>query len=191
MQQKLQEAVGGEDLALFTQVVLIDDFAGSGYTSIRCEDGTWEGRLERTHEDLTRLTGTAVVEDPEVRVVLYVASSQAKEWIERHLSEHGLKWHLHVVQQLGPELVIYDNDILGICERYFDSANFAVLGEHVQKGGGDVRYGFGEGRLPVVLSHNTPNNSLSILWADTSGRPGSANQRALFPRRHRHNAERP
>src|SRR5947199_10188160 len=31
-----------------------------------------------------------------------------------------------------------------------------------------LRYGFAGGGLPLVLSHNTPNNSIGLLWADRS-----------------------
>ena len=52
--------------------------------------------------------------------------------------------------------------------------------EHTRKGGGDVKYGFANCGLPLVLAHNTPNNSLYLLWAE------SAKLRALFPRVNRH-----
>jgi hypothetical protein len=191
MQQKLQEALGGGDKALFEQVVLIDDFAGSGYTSIRHENGQWDGRLERTRKHLDKLTGTAVIASPEVWVVLYVASAQAQAWIEDHLAMQQLGWTLNVVQQLPNDFPVQDLQILDMCQRYFDGANYEILGSHILKGGGDVALGFSNCRLPLVLSHNTPNNSISLLWADTTGRRNSANQRGLFPRRHRHNAERP
>ena len=57
--------------------------------------------------------------------------------------------------------------------------------------GSDPSLGFGGFALPVVLHHNTPNNSVGQLWADTSERNDGANRRALFPRRERHNPERP
>ena len=191
MVEKLKSALETAEPALFEQVVLVDDFAGSGYTSIRVKDGVWDGRLERTNEHLVSLEGHALVKQPEVWIVLYVASAQARAWIDKHLRERGLPWKLHIVQQLPDRLPVDDKAILTMCERYFDDANYEVLGSHVRQLEGDVRHGFGNGRLPLVLSHNTPNNSVSILWADTTGRREGGGQRALFPRRHRHNAERP
>jgi hypothetical protein len=41
-----------------------------------------------------------------------------------------------------------------------------------------------------VLFHNTPNNSVCILWADTTDRDEGQNRRALFPRYERHRADR-
>ena len=43
--------------------------------------------------------------------------------------------------------------------------------------------GFDECALPVVLSHNTPNNSLPILWQDTDN---DEEFKGLFPRISRH-----
>lgn len=43
MQSALQDVVGGTETALFEQVILVDDFAGSGYTSIRLEGEEWGG----------------------------------------------------------------------------------------------------------------------------------------------------
>ena len=45
--------------------------------------------------------------------------------------------------------------------------------------------------LPVVLHHNTPNNSISLLWADTTDREDGSKRHALFPRYERHHADRP
>ena len=51
--------------------------------------------------------------------------------------------------------------------------------------------GYGGCALPLVLAHNTPNNAVALLWAETrgeareDGQPASA-MRPLFRRRQRH-----
>ena len=194
MRDKLREAVDDTE-ALFEYVILVDDFAGSGVTSIRreeSEDGdVWKGRLERTREHLESLAGEAVIEDPQVMVILYLASSQARVHIEDLLVERQLNWAFQVVQELPDSIKVHDPQLLKMCEHYYDYAIERILGEHVRVADGDIIYGFGDGRLPLVLSHNTPNNSISLLWMDTVDLENSSKQRALFPRRHRHNAERP
>ena len=61
---------------------------------------------------------------------------------------------------------------------YFDSAH--VMSDSYMKGKTDKPYyGFNECALPLVLSHNTPNNSLPILWQDGTFK-------GLFPRISRH-----
>ena len=51
-------------------------------------------------------------------------------------------------------------------------------------------YGYGACGLPVVLEHNTPNNSVPLLWAETEG-DSEKNVHAirpLFRRRQRYSA---
>jgi len=53
---------------------------------------------------------------------------------------------------------------------------------HMQKGKTpDAKYGYGDCGLPVILHHNTPNNSLAILWFYEN-----CTIRGLFPRVQRH-----
>jgi hypothetical protein len=53
---------------------------------------------------------------------------------------------------------------------------------HTQLGGtSDVRRGFANCGLPVVLCHNTPNNSIYLLWGEESFQ-----FKGLFPRVSRH-----
>ncbi len=44
---------------------------------------------------------------------------------------------------------------------------------------GQVLHEFADGGLPLVLSHNTPNNSVYLLWEKEKTQP-------LFPRYERH-----
>ena len=55
---------------------------------------------------------------------------------------------------------------------------------------GRAPLGFVECALPVVLSHDAPNNSVCLLWLDTRDKEGSKNLRALFPRYERHHPDR-
>lgn len=64
-----------------------------------------------------------------------------------------------------------------LCERYYDEH----LGdEHT----GSVMFGYDSCGLPLVLHHNTPNNSLPLLWARRSSRVAP-----LFVRYERHGRE--
>jgi hypothetical protein len=66
--------------------------------------------------------------------------------------------------------------VADLCERYYDPRIGDV---HTS----DVKYGYDSCGLPLVLHHNTPNNSLFFLWARKWGNP-------LFPRFERHGRER-
>jgi hypothetical protein len=58
---------------------------------------------------------------------------------------------------------------------YYDERVFDV---HLAVGGTtDVRLGFAGCALPVVLAHNTPNNSVFVLWG-----PEDLRFNGLFPR---------
>ncbi len=52
----------------------------------------------------------------------------------------------------------------------------------------DIKYGYGYCGLPLVLEHNTPNDSLPIIWAETPGSNGQHAMRPLFRRRQRHSS---
>lgn len=63
--------------------------------------------------------------------------------------------------------------------KYFDSN---IINKHYKKGKHDNPYlGFNECGLPLILNHNTPNNSLPILWL-----PDDMRYKGLFPRVTRH-----
>jgi len=64
-----------------------------------------------------------------------------------------------------------------LCERYYDEALADI---HT----GDVKFGYDGCGLPLVLHHNTPNNSLFLLWARRSAKIAP-----LFVRYERHGRE--
>jgi len=74
-------------------------------------------------------------------------------------------------------------EFAALIEEYYDDA---IENEHMKKGGENARYGFGQCGLPLVLDHNTPNNSIALLWAETDGENGKHAMRPLFRRRQRH-----
>ncbi len=193
MQEHLSAAVSAMGLlqpALFQHVILVDDFAGTGYTLLsKAEDGSWRGKLWKASAWLEGLKdGNIVAADATVWVLLYVASEQARLTITARLAEAGLPWTLRVAQEIDRSLCITDKATTDLAAKYFDPA---VADIHVAKGQLDPHLGFGGLGLPLVLFHNTPNNSVALLWADTSELGGGGHLRPLFPRRQRHNPDRP
>jgi hypothetical protein len=53
-------------------------------------------------------------------------------------------------------------------------------------GGEQAHYGFAKTGLFLVLEHNTPNNSIALLWAEADGDSPAPPMRPLFRRRQRH-----
>jgi len=192
MRQKLTEALEKLDLegpAEFQQVMLVDDFAGSGYTLLHPSNGGWDGKLIRLKSHLDQLISDGLVAcNASVCLILYLASESAERNLREHIDRARLRWDLRVVQILRGSLSQSGNPITTLSQKYFDPM---LRDEHKAKGGSDPSLGFGGLALPLVLHHNTPNNSVGLLWADTSERNDGAHRRALFPRRERHNPERP
>jgi hypothetical protein len=69
-----------------------------------------------------------------------------------------------------------------VLEENFDDR---IIDEHYEKGKTERPYlGFDECALPVILYHNTPNNSVAVLWYSLTKKDGSF--QGLFPRIDRH-----
>lgn len=193
MLKDLKESLkkGGHEASLphFNLIWLLDDFSGSGNTYIRydSEKKTYGGKLQRVYEELHRLK----LIDPshyEVFLVLYIATRQAIDhieyWSERFTSEHGFKpLQLRVICPLERHLALTENPSSSVKallakEKYFDAS---VNDKNMKIGGSDGRLGFARCALPVVLSHNTPNNAIYLLWG-----PEQCEYSGLFPRVARH-----
>jgi hypothetical protein len=173
----------------FNLIWLLDDFSGSGNTYIRydSEKKAYGGKLQKVYEQLHQRR----LIDPshyEVFLVLYIATRQAIDhieyWGERFTSERGFKpLQLRVLCRLEKSLALTESptpmiaSLLGK-ERYFDAR---ANDTHMQVGGSDGRLGFANCALPVVLYHNTPNNSVYLLWG-----PEQFDYPGLFPRVVRH-----
>lgn len=79
-----------------------------------------------------------------------------------------------------------DRDMIKLCEDAYDPALFQRLEKHCREAGmSTMCYGYGHCALPLILEHNTPNNSVPLLWAET-GTPTKPSMRPLFHRRDRH-----
>jgi hypothetical protein len=177
----------------FRTIVLLDDFSGSGVSYVQRDDrGSFDGKIGRFHRSLTAPDGPAShlvdIGRTEILLVLYMATTQARQRLEELSREMwdplGVHHGVVVVHQLGDSICLRPDDgspMGKLIDTYYDPE---VADEHTRKGGTeDVKYGFGYCGLPLVLSHNTPNNSLSLLWAHTN------KVRALFPRVSRHKKE--
>jgi hypothetical protein len=188
LREDLRKKLGEDSPAAprFTTVVLLDDFSASGISYIRPEEAG-KGKIARVAALLSELTDLIDRDDLKVMVVLFVATERAIEHLSGALSvlaaDVGGEWEVDTVQCLGSEIVIVagtDSELDQLIQNVYDPI---IDDKHMKKGGSDGRYGFADCGLPVVLAHNTPNNSIALLWADTD------RVRALFPRVTRHREE--
>ena len=191
MVTELQKDLGDKG-AMFKHIFLVDDFAGSGRTILR-QDGAepLKGRLVRFVEDtLPKLMGDIC---PKIFIALYLATEQAVEHLHSLiLSYPSPPWSADNTPQVITVMTLGDHarlrhDRQGAeyeTDRLFDRLLHnhyvkAVEDEHK----GKVVHGYSECGLPLVLPHNTPNNSVYLLWEREQTKP-------LFPRFERHQSRR-
>jgi hypothetical protein len=174
----------------FHLIWLLDDFSGSGNTYIRydSEKKVFKGKIKKIYEQLSK--GNLV--DPqhyEVFLLLYVATRQAIDhieyWSERFTADNGYKpLQVRVLCPIEPEISLTKTEDPAIQALLSNSeyTDAKAADSHFRVGGtDDPRLGFAGCALPVVLSHNTPNNSVYLLWG-----PQQHDFFGLFPRVSRH-----
>lgn len=80
-------------------------------------------------------------------------------------------------------------DLTALLERHYDP------GIETTHTGPDIALGYKRCGLPLVLDHNTPNNSVATLWARSDPKAEKYEKdnhmSPLFPRRQRHSDVRP
>jgi len=172
----------------FRTIVLLDDFSASGRSYLMEKDGgnDFSGKIAGFHRSITvgDARFLADIKKAEIIVLLYCGTDQAREHLSVHLERLwkplSVSYRIIIVHPLTNEITLtptQDPQLNALIDGYYDPD---IEDEHTRKGGGDVKYGFSGCGLPLVLAHNTPNNSLYLLWAE------SKKLRALFPRVHRH-----
>lgn len=208
LEKGLNEIAGAEvarSMVKFRTAVLLDDFSGSGLSYLRIENRKSSGKIARFSKNLFGMGGTvgkvirlgknllkvgsptASLFDPsnlEILVVLYAGTHQAREHLQAEMAKlqklYGIRCEVMFIHQFDSTLCVLPNSgspMEPLIEHYYDKS---IEDEHTGVGGADVKYGFARCGLPLVLPHNTPNNALALLWAETD------KVRALFPRVQRH-----
>jgi hypothetical protein len=198
----------GEQTPVFESVYLIDDFTGSGTTFLRQKkDGAWTGKVKKFWDVLAAArqspaaAGRAipVSERFSLHIHHYISSDQARNSINERLrfiasTRDVNQWFHEVIVTEGfllpattPISAASDPAMWAICDKYYDHDLYERLKEHLEESGQThAKHGYAHAALPVIMDHNCPNNSISLLWAETDGKSGHHTMRPLFPRRHRH-----
>ncbi len=161
----------------FRIVFLIDDFCASGTTLIRRKDGDLKGTLYRLESKKfpqisfengneksiePTLFDILLSGDSEIYLCPLLATNKSVEHINSHkqfLISNLNKLQVKPTATLNENLKFdsIDTPIGSLCKNYYQKR---MGDEHT----GDVTFGYKNCGLTLVLHHNTPNNSLYLLW---------------------------
>lgn len=184
------EGFGSED-AKFERICLIDDFTGSGYTLVRCDNDVWDGKIPKFYGQCkdNHILGQHVSDKCNIHVHHYLASTKAKETIYQELQKFGqtsgnVSFSATFSYVLPLDIVINDDaeqELVRWITSFYDKS---IQTEHTKE---NIWYGYKQCGLPLVLNHNTPNNSIALLWAKSKNDSESAiKMQPLFHRKERH-----
>jgi hypothetical protein len=195
--------------AAFEVVFLVDDFMGTGSSYLRFDEAKkrWTGKLCKFLKSLeyARMNGIGVVAPGwQLCVHHYLMTEKARDRIltlePEAMKSAGREVPLEQASHYTFGALIADEHrikresaahatLVALTDRHYNSS---IQTKHTDVGGfKHLGLGYGECGLALVLHHNTPNNSLPLLWAEAAETvgPGDAKQpemRPLFRRRQRH-----
>lgn len=197
LQKNLQEDIDKRWSGLveptFQSICLLDDFTGSGSSLIRLKEGEWKGKIQRFIAAIDDATEKLPITNPCVlHIHHHLASQKAIQQIESSLRDYlggDLRFEICITYsyELPKSIVIDDTDLdtslTAMIRLYYDEN---IEDEHTGK---DIWYGYKECGLPLILEHNTPNNSVALLWASSPPNKESVHKmQPLFTRRKRHSS---
>jgi hypothetical protein len=211
LQKELRRDQPSDQDPKFDCVWVIDDLTASGTTLIRSKEVSdedtgekkfeWKGKLcklQAAISDAREKLGKEfpLAEQFDLCVHHYLATQDAldaaKKLSDAARSTRGVSnWFKEVHFSYGMllskdvKLKHPEDTFVDLANRYYDKA---IEDRHTEESGQkDVRLGYKGCALPLVLEHNTPNNTVALFWADTAGTQGHR-MRPLFRRRTRHQA---
>jgi len=181
----------------FNTLFLIDDFTASGTSYSRKDDENRKGKIPKiiekiidTDSELYRLIDHD--ERIDIHIIFYIATTEAKTKIEEYTNADIFKIapysnidiNIHVVQYISSEIkdkiINEELEFVKLSKKYIHSD---IVDKHWKKAKHAEYYlGYNECCLPIILSHNTPNNSLPLLWWSSDEHEFNG----LFPRITRH-----
>jgi hypothetical protein len=209
---ELRESLKDES-ARFRLVFLIDDFMGTGSSLLRQKasaangsstDKEWTGKLVKFKKSAIMAGGGRGLEmffEPDWQICIhhYIATFFAKENSTLSYDQVKDQWNgntgwaknvdFSFSMVLPEELSLskregIDEGFSRLTQIYYNSSLETV---HTAKGGvKHLGFGYGGCALPLVLEHNTPNNSVALLWGETGKAENEPSMRPLFRRRQRH-----
>lgn len=168
----------------FSSYFLIDDFTGSGKSYIRKEGDKWHGKIKHFLNNIDK------EQNYDLHIIIYIATQEALDLIKKHVQEYtadkeNICITVDTLQKVN-SIDWNDNkqllDLLRRNYKEYKTKENSYEDKHFSVGNGKEPYlGFADCSLPLVLYHNTPNNTLPIIWYSLDEKA-----EALFPRVTRH-----
>ncbi|WP_250628393.1 phosphoribosyltransferase-like protein [Pinirhizobacter soli] len=203
--QKSLVKLNSEQEPTFDTIYLVDDFAGSGTSFIRTEEeegkSVWKGKLLRFLRSLGRANDELKLnfQSKDWTLVIHhlIVTDMAVEHLKKALSlvkeemkdlypwfaNFEVTWSYRLPSNfpLTPEA---DPDFFALTGKYYDPR---IETDATRKGGVEhLGMGYAGCALPLVLDHNTPNNTVALVWAESDDEAGPHEMHPLFYRRQRH-----
>lgn len=187
-----------ESAKKFNSLYLIDDFTASGTSFIRKDIDQYKGKLTKIIDKFFKPNDNEVCrelffQNVDVHIIFCLATECAilhinellREYIKSLGLEERISFDVRCVQKIPngvADEIKKDTTLVDIIkkEKYINKKNVGTKSYKVGNGKNEY-FGYGDGALPLVLSHNTPNNSILVLWQDDDD-----NYPSLFPRINRH-----
>ncbi len=190
MLKELRKDLGDENIK-FTSFFLIDDFSASGKSYIRRDKKGWHGKIHKFFEQLEKVLYNT--DNIKIHLLTYVSTEKALQYMRDNVREYftnknvtNVTFTIDTIQLVTPLDMDSEAELNQLLKKNYDerirSGKKSFEDKHFEVGEGKVPYwGFADCALPVVLFHNTPNDSFPVLWYSWGD---SVN--ALFPRVTRH-----
>ncbi|SDQ99333.1 hypothetical protein SAMN05421664_3022 [Chryseobacterium soldanellicola] len=179
----------------YNTIFLVDDFTASGTSYFRIEaDNSYKGKIFKTLRDIFQPKHDShlhklidMTTRIDVRIIFYIATEEAIDKLNAEIlkwrdeNNFNFNYKIEVIQTIENDVKIdqiKDKEFYELSEKYVTSD---IIDEHFVKAKHEKHFlGYNECALPLILVHNTPNNSLPLLWWTKKNRIG------LFPRVTRH-----
>lgn len=186
-----------DESAKFSRIILVDDFTGSGTSLIRKEGNEWKGKLPKFLKSLEDCEESVSI-GAELVVHHLIGTPQADEHLidfcKTFKEQDPDAWKIvssfsitygHKYDDSFKLCEKSDGEFFALARKYYDKR---IQNKHTDKGGVEhIGLGYAGCALPLVLDHNTPNNSVALLWAESASKEESIHfMRPLFRRRQRH-----
>ena len=178
----------------YNTIFLIDDFTASGTSYFRIEGDERKGKIFKVitalYDEESDLYGLISHYEPvDIKIIFYIATEESVNKLRNEITKwkdefsQNFNFTIEIVQKIDDNIKINltdDREFIELSKKYIGNE---LIDVHFKKAKHENYFlGYNECALPLVLVHNTPNNSMPLLWWVSSNKEFVG----LFPRVTRH-----